>query len=210
MSDATEPVFRLIGAKVAVFGYGADARAQALALHQSGNTVTLAVPPGASADRALADGFGVAPAPRAVDGASVIIVALQDEQPATFWSACAAQVAPAALVVYRSGLAVETGMFDPPGTDVVVIANHGDAVRIAVHRDGTGRALVRAIAYARAAFGESITVDGSTVAAEVDLELAAVGERVGGVFALLGQSPARPAEEPEATTTEVVLLRSLR
>ena len=214
MTDAIEPLFRLIGARVAVFGYGADARAQALALHRCGNTVTLAVPPGASADRALADGFAAAPAPRAVDGASVIVIALpHDEHPATFWRACTAQVVPAALVVYRSGLAVEAGMFDPPGTDVVVIANHGDAFRIAVHRDGTGRALVRAIAYARAAFGEAITVDGSTVAAEIDLELAAVGERVSGVFALLGQAPARPTDEPEPSTTDrpsVVLLRSLR
>ncbi len=211
-------MIRLVGANVAVFGYGEDARAQALALRQAGNSVTLALPGGRTRhERAQADGLAAERATVAVDAANVIVVAMRhDEQPATFWRDCLSQVVPAALVVYRSGLGAESGVFDPPGTDVVVIANHGDAFRIAVHRDGTGRALVRAMAYARAAFGEAITFDGSTVASEVDLELAAHGERVSGVFALLGQRP-EPVHhddlDEDPTTTDrpaVLVLRSLR
>jgi ketol-acid reductoisomerase len=185
---STSEAFQLAKAKVAVLGYGGDAREQALALCRAGNIVAVALPPGrASSPRADADCLAAVPAADALDGAAVIVVNMHhDEQPATFWRDCLAHVAPAALVVFVCAIDVQTGAFDPPGADVVLVVDGGAACRIAVHRDGTGRALPRAFAYARAAFGDAIAIDGTTVAAESDRELAAVGERVSGVFAVMG------------------------
>jgi len=62
------------------------------------------------------------------------------------------------------------------------------AVGVAVHHDATGRALERAIAYAKSAFAEAQTSLGTTtVAEEVDAELTAREDRAGGHEALLAE-----------------------
>ena len=77
--------------------------------------------------------------------------------------------------------------------DVVFVAAHDHGCRVAVHADVTGRALERAIAYVRAAFGANATIATTTMPAEVDAELAALETRAGSAAAY------REAVEHDAT-----------
>lgn len=155
----------LTGARVALLGDGADAHAHAHALRAAGNEVAV----------------GVA----ALDGADVVVCARDEHHP----SLHAFALARGTLVVFGSGLVLEACAGELQGLDIVLVTRvHGSggaACRVAVHRDATGRALVRAIAYARAVFGQ-VSVELSTVATEIDWELSGIGERPGSVLALLG------------------------
>jgi ketol-acid reductoisomerase len=198
----------LAGARVAVIGYGPEAREQALHLRVAGNHVTVSLRPGGmSWLRATKDGFSPAPTAAAVRDAEVVVVQVPEEdQPSVYWHAVAPNLEPGALVVFGRGQALHLGVLDAPGkVDVVLVTANGTlgrtGCRVAVHRDATGKALERAIAYARAAFGEAATTLGTTtVAEEVKADLAASEERVGGPAALLAEVDellARGTHEPD-------------
>jgi ketol-acid reductoisomerase len=182
--DLQQGPFMLTGTKVAVLGYDAEARAHALAIRNAGNVVSIGLP-FACWSRALADGFAVDHPSIVVEGAEVVVLLVRDEQ---VWRAATPYIAPGALVVVGCGFALETSVFEPTGADVVLVTGTYDddcsACRIAVHRDANGRALVRAIAYARAAFGSNATICTTSVAAEADRELAVVAERAGSLLAV--------------------------
>jgi len=173
------------GARVVVFGYDAAARAHALALRRAGNAVEIAVrPDGICWARARADGFEVARALTAVERAEVIALLLYE--PARVWRACARHVEPGTLVVAQSARALAAGAFDQPDLDIaLVVGNEGaPCCRLALHRDATGRAVVRALAFARAVYGAEVEIATTTVAFEVKVELGSIGERAGSVLAL--------------------------
>ena len=74
-SDADLNVLK--GKKIAVLGYGAQGRAQALCLHDSGLNVTVGVRKnGPSWNKAKEDGLKVAEIPAAVKGADVVMMLL--------------------------------------------------------------------------------------------------------------------------------------
>jgi ketol-acid reductoisomerase len=178
--------FQLVDAQIAVLGYGADAAAHATGLRDAGNTVSVAVRPGGmSWVRARRDGFAAGAACAVVDDASVVVVLVpDDEQASVYWHAIEPSVSPDALLVFGRALALEARAFEPRAMDVVFVAARDRTCRVAVYHDATGRALERAIAYARAAFGARVTIATTTFAAEADRELAGLEVKAGGPAAL--------------------------
>jgi ketol-acid reductoisomerase len=199
------------GARVAVLGYGPEARDQAMRLRASGWSVAVGVRPGGmSWLRATEDGFAPAPPAAAVADAEVVALHVPDEdQPSVYWRAVAPSLAKGALVVFGRGHALYLGAVEPElaaGADFVLATASGTldraaTCRVAVHHDATGRALERAISYARAAFGDlARQLLTTTVAEEVEADLAAIEERAGGPEALLAELDemlARGTHEPD-------------
>lgn len=207
--DPLQSAFTLKQAKVAILGYDADARGHALALRSAGNQVVIGVPPDTTCwARAAGDGFAVNRPGAAVAHAEVVVVLVREHE--ATWRTSEPHLAPGALVVFRCARALEAGACTRGGFDVVLVTtadNEHTGCRIAVHRDVTGRALLRAVAYARAACGTDVALRATSVAAEADLELASIGERAGSLLAFAASSeplPARPlvAVKPAAAPEE--------
>jgi ketol-acid reductoisomerase len=133
----------------------------------------------------------------------------ESEQPAVWARSVAPYLAPGALVVFAHGAALFSGTVDPdPHFDVVLVTRRqadlaaGNACRVAVHHDATGRALERAAGYARAVYGDP-KVGTTTLASEVQSDLSALVERMGGLEALLAEWDrvlANPGHEPDEAT----------
>ncbi|HVJ92152.1 MAG TPA: hypothetical protein VM580_20270, partial [Labilithrix sp.] len=153
-----------------------------------------------------------------VSGADVVVVLVPDEEQASvYWHAIEPALEPGALLVFGHGLALETQTFEPKRNDVVLVTGDLSGARprcrVAVHHDATGRALERALAYARAAFGPEATVGTTTVSAEVDAEIAALSERAGGMAALLAsieQSEMRVRDTHAPEEAKVAFYEGLR
>lgn len=193
VTDTRPFPFRITGARIAMLGYGPGAAEQAHGLREAGNDVTVGTRLGGlSWLRARDDGFAVGPAPSIVEGANAVVVLVpDDEQAPVYWHAIEPGVEPGALLVTGRALALATGAFAPRGLDVVFVAagerrdpGAPRTCRIAVHHEATGRALERAISYARAAFGLDVTIATTTLAAEVDAELGELETRAGGAAGL--------------------------
>ena len=184
--DLDRPLFQLVGARIAVLGYGADAAAHAAGLRDAGNTVAVGVRTGGmSWVRARRDGFVVGAAHAVIDGArAVVMLVPDDEQASVYWHAVAPSVGADALLVFGRALALAARALEPRATDAVFVAGDDDTARVAVYHDATGRALERAIAYARAAFGAGVAITTTTLAAEADRELARLEGKAGGAAAL--------------------------
>ena len=203
----------------AVIGYGPDAREQALRLRAIGWAVDVVVRSGGMTwVHAVADGFRPVPAAEAAMRADVVVVHLPDaEQPAVWAYALAPYLAPGALVIFAHGSALYSGAVDPePRLDVALvtrcIARDAELVcRVAVHRDATGHALERALAFARAVFG-SPKVETTTLELEVGVDLTELGAKMGGLRALVAEWDrvlASPSHEPdEGTLTYYERLRA--
>lgn len=177
--------FQITGARIAVLGYGPTATQQALGLRSAGNDVSVGVRSGGmSCVRARRDGFVAGPACSVITGAKVVVVLVpDDEQASVYWHAIEPNAERDALLVFGRALALETRAFEPGGVDIVFVAAHDRTCRVAVHSDATGRALERAISYARAAFGPDIAIATTTTATEAEVELAALETRAGGAAA---------------------------
>jgi ketol-acid reductoisomerase len=196
-------------ARVAMIGYGDQAREQTLRLRESGWDVRVVVRPGGmSWIRAMADGLRPVTAREAVAGADVVAIHLPEaEQPAMWAQSLAPHVATGALIVFAHGAALYSGALElDERFDVVLVApgETPDACRVAVHQDATGRALERAAGYARAVFGGA-KVGTTTLASEVQSELSELVERVGGLPALLAEWDrvlANPSHEPDQATLQ--------
>jgi ketol-acid reductoisomerase len=196
--------------RVAIIGYGPDAREQALRLRAIGWDLDVVMRPGGmSWIRAVADGFRPVPAAEAAARAQVVVVQLPEaEQPAVWAYSLEPSLAPGSLVVFVHGSALYSGAVDPtPGLDVVLLACDEDedgksACRVAVHRDATGHALERAMAFARAAL-RGPRIGTTTVDAEVKAELSRLVAKKGGLTALLAEWDrvlANPGHEPDQAT----------
>lgn len=173
-------------ARVAVVGYGEGGREVAAGLRLAGHEVVIGIGIGGmSWVRAQRDGFRPKPSPAAVEGADVVALHVPDEeQCSVYWHVVAPHAATGTLLVYGRALALSSGAFEPKGVDVVVVAKDASGCRVAVQSDVTGRALERALAFARAAFGARVSIGTTTVAAEASRELDALEARAGSVFAL--------------------------
>lgn len=157
----------LAGAAVAVLGYGSQGRAQALNLRDGGVAVTVGLRPGsASRGRAAEDGFEPAEVGAAVAASSFVAVLVPDEVAGEFFDReVAPRLQPGAVVVFAHGGPVHFGdVALPAGADAVLVAPMGPGrllreyyvagrglnAKVAVARDATGEAWLRALAYARA------------------------------------------------------------
>jgi ketol-acid reductoisomerase len=197
LDPAGSPVLQ--GARIVVLGYDTEARNHALALRRAGNHVMIGLLGDSEAwARASADGFQVAQGETVVEGADVVVVREHEETP--LWRSCEGWIAGGALVVFASARALHTGRCARSGMDVVLVTSIEDAVigcRIGVHRDVSRRALVRAVAYARAAYSADAVLRSTYICDEADREVASGRERMGSLLALTAQtSPRLQAKEP--------------
>lgn len=189
----------LEGARIVVLGYDAEARNHALALRRAGNYVVIGLlgDPAAWA-RASEDGFQVAQGETLVEGADVVVV--REHADTALWRSCEGWIAGGALVVFASAQALHSGRCARSGMDVVLVTSIEDAVigcRIGVHRDVSRRALLRAVAYARAAYSSDVVLRSTYIDDEADREIASGRERMGSLLALTVQgSPRVCAKEP--------------
>lgn len=153
--------------RIAVLGYGAQGRAQALCFRDSGLDVVVGVrKDGASWKRAKEDGgMEVTDMASAVRKGDVVMMLLPDEvQPEIYDSFVKNNLKKGAALDFAHGFAITYGLIVPPkDVDVIMMApkSPGDAERqqflegfgvpalIAVHQDATGNARKIALALAK-------------------------------------------------------------
>jgi len=156
----------LDNSKIAVIGYGAQGRAQALCLHDSGLDVVVGVRKGGpSWDKAQEDGLAVAEIPEAVKGADVVMVLVPDEvQPDLYVEQIQPNMKNGAALEFAHGFSIVYDLIKPPANvDVIMMApkSPGDMERVAylegfgvpalvaVEQDASGNAKAIALALAK-------------------------------------------------------------
>ncbi len=178
----------LKGQTVAVIGYGSQGHAHALNLHESGADVVVGLAPG-SRSRAIAQeaGLKVADVADAVRDADVVMVLVPDtSQKALYETEIGPNLRAGQLLMFAHGFNIHFGLIDPPsGVDVgmvapkgpghllrsVYVAGGGVPALFAVHRDSSGTARARVLAYARALGATRAGVLETTFAEETETDL---------------------------------------
>ena len=178
----------LVGQTVAIIGYGSQGHAHALNLHESGVDVIVGLQPG-SKSRPLAEeaGLRVADVGDAVKAADVVMILVPDTgQKAVYDSEIAPNLRAGQLVMFAHGFNIHFGRIDPPGNvDVGMVAPKGPGhllrsvfqagggvpALFAVHRDATGTARARTLAYARALGNTRAGALETTFAEETETDL---------------------------------------
>ncbi len=193
----------LEGRTVAVIGYGSQGHAHAQNLRESGVDVVVGLAP-ASRSRTLAEeaGLRVADVANAVAEADVIALLVPDTSQAKLYETeVAPNLRPGQLLLFAHGFNIHFGLIDPPGgVDVGMVAPKGPGhllrsvyqsgggvpALFAVHRDHSGEARARVLAYARGLGCTRAGVLETTFAEETETDL--FGEQAllcGGVSALV-------------------------
>jgi ketol-acid reductoisomerase len=156
----------LRGKTCAVIGFGAQGRAHALNLHDSGLRVIVGLYPGSKARlRAKRAGIKVVSTAEAARLGDIIFIALPDtKMPRVYESGIAPALRTGQTLLFAHGFAIYYRTIVPPnGVDVVMVAPKGlgpmvrrEFIRgrgapglIAVHQDFTGRAKRTALAWAK-------------------------------------------------------------
>jgi ketol-acid reductoisomerase len=183
----------------AMLGFGHQGEAQALNLRDSGAEVVVGAREGSGMERARAHGFEALPLAEAVKRARVIAVMLPDEALPGLWGALAPSFAEDAALVFAHGFnLLYSDLAFPARGDVVLVSPTGPGrvlrmafqrgerlpAYVAVHRDGTGRALAAAESYAARIGCAPLRRTTTREETEVDL----FGEQVvlcGGLLALV-------------------------
>ncbi|MFI5227249.1 MAG: ketol-acid reductoisomerase [Candidatus Limnocylindrales bacterium] len=178
----------LAGQTVAIIGYGSQGHAHALNLHESGVDVIVGLAPG-SKSRPLAEeaGLRVADVADAVKAADVIMILVPDTgQKAVYDAEIGPNLRTGQLVMFAHGFNIHFGRIDPPGNvDVGMVAPKGPGhllrsvyqagggvpALFAVHRDASGTARARTLAYARALGCTRAGVLETTFAEETETDL---------------------------------------
>jgi ketol-acid reductoisomerase len=178
----------LAGQTVAIIGYGSQGHAHALNLHESGVDVIVGLQPG-SKSRPLAEeaGLRVAGVADAVKAADVVMILVPDTgQKAVYDAEIAPNLRDGQLLMFAHGFNIHFGRIDPPGNvDVGMVAPKGPGhllrsvyqagggvpALFAVHRDASGTARARTLAYARALGNTRAGVLETTFAEETETDL---------------------------------------
>jgi ketol-acid reductoisomerase len=186
--DADADPSALAGQTVTIIGFGSQGHAHALNLHESGVAVVVGLPP-ASKSRALAAeaGLEVLDVGEAVRRADVVMIAIPDTAQKAAWDAeIAPNLRPGTLVLFAHGFNIRFGRITPPETvDVGMVAPKGPGHLVrsvyqggggvpalfAVHRDATGTARARVLAYARGIGCTRAGVLETTFAEETETDL---------------------------------------
>ncbi|WP_456432911.1 ketol-acid reductoisomerase [Thermosulfuriphilus sp.] len=193
----------LEGQKIAVLGFGSQGHAHAQNLRDSGLEVVVGQRPGSkNYERAVAAGFKPVSAAEACAAAEVIMVLVPDQvQPALYEEAIRPNLKPGKMLMFAHGFNIHFGQIVPPeDIDVTMVAPKGPGhlVRreyergagvpalVAVYQDATGKALERALAYAKGIGSARAGVIETTFREETETDL--FGEQCvlcGGVSALI-------------------------
>jgi ketol-acid reductoisomerase len=178
----------LNGQTVAIIGYGSQGHAHALNLHESGVDVIVGLQPG-SKSRPLAEeaGLRVSNVADAVKAADVVMILVPDTgQKAVYDAEIAPNLRDGQLLMFAHGFNIHFGRIDPPGNvDVGMVAPKGPGhllrsvyqagggvpALFAVHRDASGTARARTLAYARALGNTRAGVLETTFAEETETDL---------------------------------------
>jgi ketol-acid reductoisomerase len=156
-----------LGEQIAVVGFGSQGRAQALNLRDSGEDVRIGLRRGSRSWAAATEqGFRVLTVEEAVRESDVVVVLTPDVgQAALYREAIAPNLSTGAMLTFAHGFSVHYRQVVPPEyADVTLVApkapgrllrdtylaGHGAPCLLAVQQDRTGRANLRALAYARA------------------------------------------------------------
>ena len=193
----------LAGQRIAVIGYGSQGEAHARNLHDSGIDVVVGLRPDSrSAEGAREAGLAVTDAAQATASADVVMLLVPDTAaPAVYRDEVAPNLRTGALLLFAHGFNIHFGEIDPPaGVDVGMVAPKGPGHLVrrlytegggvpalyAVHRDATGTARARTLAYAQGIGAGRAGVLETTFAEETETDL--FGEQAvlcGGVTALV-------------------------
>lgn len=166
LTDAETSLDALADTPIAVIGYGAQGRAQALCFRDSGLDVTIGVREGGpSWEAAKADGFDVKTIADASAAAQLIHILIPDEvQRSTYDGHIATHITPGKTLSFSHGFNVVYGFISPPeGVDCILVApkapgteerkqyEEGGGVPglYGVHQDASGNAMAKAIALAK-------------------------------------------------------------
>jgi len=174
----------LAGQTVAIIGYGSQGHAHALNLHESGVDVVVGLQSRPLAEEA---GLRVADVADAVKAADVIMILVPDTgQKAVYDAEIGPNLRAGQLVMFAHGFNIHFGRIDPPSNvDVGMVAPKGPGhllrsvfqagggvpALFAVHRDATGTARARTLAYARALGCTRAGVLETTFAEETETDL---------------------------------------
>ena len=191
---------------VAIVGYGSQGHAHALNLKESGVDVVVGLAEG-SKSRAIAAeaGLRVMDVADAVRAGDVVMILVPDTaQKAVYDAEIGPNLRPGQLLMFAHGFNIHFGRIDPPaGVDVGMVAPKGPGHLVrsvyqagggvpalfAVHRDTTGTARARILAYARGLGNTRAGVLETTFAEETETDL--FGEQsvlCGGTAALVKMS----------------------
>ncbi len=201
--DADIDSAALDGQTVAVIGYGSQGEAHARNLYESGVDVVVGLrPTSSSAERAGEAGLRVTDAGSATADASVVMMLVPDTAaPSVYHAEVEPNLRDGALLMFAHGFNIHFGEVDPPGgIDVGMVAPKGPGHLVrrlyeggggvpalyAVHRDATGTARARTLAYARGIGAGRAGILETTFAEETETDL--FGEQAvlcGGTTALV-------------------------
>src|ERR687887_586417 len=178
----------LEGQTVAVIGYGSQGHAHAQNLRDSGVDVVVGLGPASKSRPLAADaGLRVADVADAVRHADVIMIAVPDTvQKSVYDAEIGPNLRPGQLLMFAHGFNIHFGRIDPPAdVDVGMVAPKGPGhllrsvyeqgggvpALFAVHRDPSGTARARVLAYARALGCTRAGVLETTFAEETETDL---------------------------------------
>jgi ketol-acid reductoisomerase len=201
--DADIDPAALEGQTVAIIGYGSQGEAHARNLAESGVDVVVGLRPSSvSAERARAAGLRVTDAASATAAGRVVMLLVPDTAaPSVYASEVEPSLTDGTLLMFAHGFNIHFGTIDPPGgVDVGMVAPKGPGhilrrlftegggvpALFAVHRDATGTARARTLAYARGLGCARAGVLETTFAEETETDL--FGEQAvlcGGVTSLV-------------------------
>jgi ketol-acid reductoisomerase len=201
--DADIDASALDGQVVAIIGYGSQGEAHARNLSESGVDVVVGLrPESPSGERAREAGLRVTDAAAASSEANVVMVLVPDTAaPSVYHAEIEPNLRDGALLMFAHGFNIHFGEVDPPGgIDVGMVAPKGPGHLVrrlyeggggvpalfAVHRDATGTARDRTLAYARGIGAGKAGILETTFAEETETDL--FGEQAvlcGGLTALL-------------------------
>jgi ketol-acid reductoisomerase len=201
--DKDADLATLEGKKVAVIGYGSQGHAHSLNLKDSGIDVRVGLAEGSkSKAKAEARGLRVLSVADAAKEADVIMIVVPDELQSTVYKeSIEPNLKPGDMIMFAHGFNIHYQFIDAPaGVDVTMIApkSPGHRVRelylegtgvpglLAIHRDASGKAKEKALAYGKAIGCSKAGIIETTFAEETETDL--FGEQAvlcGGVSALI-------------------------
>ncbi len=187
-SDKDVSLSAVVRSRIGVIGYGNQGRAQALNLHDSGVEVRVGLMPGSpSFKKAEDDGIQAASIPSVTRWADTVVLLIPDQVMAEVYrNHVAPGLKEGSLLIFAHGYNIHYNLITPaPELDVALVAPSGPGrllreryssgsglpCLVAVHRNPSGKALDKALAYAKAIGCTRVGAFLTTFARETEADL---------------------------------------